>query len=210
MRWNNYEAEWFISCLVCFQWFLVDWRTTSKRSRGVGDLFSLPAAPATMLGWRWVATDQMLFLLWCKCTKWKHICIAIHIESISLVGYVCVVDTGVRTVCWHVLCSELDWLVLTEWCWAVLCCFPRPARSWRSWPSCLSWWSWPATSWTGTLLSSETTSASSSVSQVGMLVPSGHDWVAHSPFVLQFPSLGATLVLPDLSLLALSLSANKL
>ncbi len=57
----------------------------------------------------------------------------------------------------------------------MLCCFPRPARSWRSWPSCLSWWSWPVTSWTGTLLSSETTSASLSASQVGRPVPSGLD-----------------------------------
>lgn len=35
-------------------------------------------------------------------------------------------------------------------------------------------------------------------------------WSAHSPFVLHFPSLGATLVLPDLSLLVLSLSLSKL
>lgn len=33
---------------------------------------------------------------------------------------VCIVDTGARFVRWHILCSELDWLVLTEWCWAVL------------------------------------------------------------------------------------------
>lgn len=42
----------------------------------------------------------------------------------------------------------------------------RPDRSSRSWRSCLSWWSWRATSWTATHLFSETTFASSSASQV--------------------------------------------
>lgn len=100
---------------------------------------------------------------------------------------VCIVDTGVRFVCWHILCSELDWLVLREGYWAVLCCFLRPARSWRSWLSCLSWWSWPAISWTGTPLSSETTSASLSASQVGMLVAT---WtrvhITHLSFTFHF------------------------
>lgn len=72
--------------------------------------------------------------------------------------------------------------------WALLTCFNgtilnsplllcRLVRCWRSSLSCLSWWSWPATSWTGTLLSSETTFASLSVSQVGRLLPSGLDRV---------------------------------
>lgn len=61
--------------------------------------------------------------------------------------------------------SSPHW-VLRGKCWAVLCCSPRPARYWRSWPSFLSWWSWPVTSWTGTLLCSAMTSASLSASQV--------------------------------------------
>lgn len=70
--------------------------------------------------------------------------------------------------------------------------FPRPARCWRSWPSCLSWWSWPATSWTGTRLFSETMSASLSASQVWRPVPSGLDlW--HIPHLYSTFYLGALL-----------------
>lgn len=49
---------------------------------------------------------------------------------------------------------------------ALLLLLSRPDRSWRSSPSCPSWWSWPVTSWTAARLFSEMMFASSSASQV--------------------------------------------
>lgn len=59
MSWKEQNDElvvWF-----ALKWYWVDWRTTSKRSRGVDDLSSLPAGPATMQGWRWVAISPDSF-----------------------------------------------------------------------------------------------------------------------------------------------------
>lgn len=51
-------------------------------------------------------------------------------------------------------------------CWVLFALLFRLARCWKSWQSCLSWWSWQVTFWTGTLPSSEMMSVSLSASQV--------------------------------------------